>query len=218
MHSKEIEDYKKTLKLTKQQREIIVGLMLGDGHLETMNDGKTYRLKIEHSIKQQEYVDWLYQIWKDWVRTEPKNKTRSLNGTKVTNLVFNTLSHGSLRFYGQQFYPNGKKIVPKLIHKWLTPQAFAIWFMDDGSIKSKHHHARILNTQGFTKKEVTRLIEVLEKNFNLQASLRKQREGYQIMIRGASAQALRALLDPYILPSMRYKLPPEKRLTPLPKR
>ena len=45
MRSKQIEEHKKTLKLTKKQKEILVGLILGDGHLETLNKGKTYRLK-----------------------------------------------------------------------------------------------------------------------------------------------------------------------------
>lgn len=39
-------------KLTEQQREITVGLLLGDGHLETRTNGRTYRLKVEHSEEQ----------------------------------------------------------------------------------------------------------------------------------------------------------------------
>jgi hypothetical protein len=55
-----INNLKKKLKLTKKQKSILVGKILGDGHLETQNKGKTYRLKVEHSIEQKEYVDWLY--------------------------------------------------------------------------------------------------------------------------------------------------------------
>jgi len=51
MRLKEIEDYKKDLKLSSLQREIIVGLALGDGHLETHNNGRTYKLKVEHGIQ-----------------------------------------------------------------------------------------------------------------------------------------------------------------------
>ena len=46
-HSRDIEEYKQHLKLTRTQREVLVGLLLGDGHLETQNGGRTYRLKIE---------------------------------------------------------------------------------------------------------------------------------------------------------------------------
>jgi len=61
MRSKQIEEYKNNLRLNKKQKDIIVGLLLGDGHLETQNSGKTFRLKIEHSINQKEYVDMLYK-------------------------------------------------------------------------------------------------------------------------------------------------------------
>ena len=66
MNTKEIKNYKEKLKLTRRQREIIVGKLLGDGHLESMNNGRTYRLKIEHSLKQKEYVDWFYQEFEEW--------------------------------------------------------------------------------------------------------------------------------------------------------
>ena len=55
----------KNLKLSSELREIIVGKLLGDGHLETQNDGKTWRLKIEHSIKQKEYVIHQYHLFSE---------------------------------------------------------------------------------------------------------------------------------------------------------
>lgn len=206
MHSNEIESYKQTLKLTDRQREIIVGKILGDGHLETSNDGRTYRLKIEHSFAQKDYVDWLYAELKDWVRTKPQVKKQVVNDKLFHKYWFNTYAHGSLRFYGQQFYDHKKKIVPKLIYKWLTPLSLAIWFMDDGSLKSKQHKARILNTKGFTKPEVERLIKALQDNFGLKSQVRKQPEGYQIMILAESAEKFAQIIKPYLHDSMKYKL------------
>lgn len=218
MRSRKIEEYKKKLKLTKTQREILIGLMLGDGHLETQNQGRTYRLKIEHSFKQKDYTDWLYGIWKDWTLTPPQTKKKVINKKIYTNYYFNTVSHGAFHFYGNQFYQGKRKVVPKLIHQWLTPRALAIWFMDDGSVKSRHHHARILNTQGFTYHETSRLAHALESVFRLTATLREQAEGYQIMIAGSSSLKFRTIINRYIIPSMRYKIPPHrKRLTLLPK-
>ena len=43
-NTKELRKYKETLKLTKTQRELIVGLLLGDGSMQTQNNGRTYRL------------------------------------------------------------------------------------------------------------------------------------------------------------------------------
>lgn len=206
MRSNLVENYKKKLKLTQRQRQIIIGKLLGDGHLETQNKGRTYRLKIEHSIKQKEYVDWLYQEFKEWVLTPPQMKKQEVDGKIYKKYWFNTVSHGSLRFYAQQFYSGKKKIVPKLIHRWLTPMSLAVWFMDDGSIKSKYHRARIINTQGFTKKEIQRLIDVIKNKYSVQCKLRKQKEGYQIMILAESIDRFVRLIKKFVHPSMTYKI------------
>lgn len=206
MHSKSIEDYKKQLKLTKRQRQIIIGKLLGDGHIETQNKGRTYRLKIEHSVIQKEYVDWLFNEFKDWVRTKPQIKEQKIKDRTYQKYWFNTLSHGAFRFYAHQFYQRNKKVVPKLIHRWLTPLSLAVWFMDDGSIKSKYHKARIINTQGFNKREVQALIKTLKESFGLECKLRKQKEGYQIMILSESADKFARLIRNFIHPSMNYKI------------
>jgi hypothetical protein len=206
MHSKELEHYKKGLKLTTRQREIIIGTLLGDAHLENRYKSRIFSLMIEHSIKQKEYVDWLYNEFKEWVRTPPKIKYSTVNGKKYQKYYFRTLSSGRFRFYHHQFYKQGKKIVPKLIHKWLTPLGLAVWFMDDGSLKSKHHRARIINTQGFSKKENKHLIEVLFKNFKVKSKLRKQKEGYQIYVLAETVSIFKDIINPYIISSMHYKL------------
>ena len=206
MYSKEIEARKITLKLNKTQREILIGLMLGDGHLETQNGGRTYRLKVEQSLRKKEYVLWLYEKFSDFVLTKPKIKEKIRNGAKTKNFYFSTLSHGTFRFYAKQFYGNGKKVIPKIIGKFLTPLALAIWFMDDGSIKSKKHKAKILNTQCFSKKEVLFLVRILNDKFGIKSKLRAQKDGWQIYILSESVDNFGKLIEKYIIDSMRYKL------------
>ncbi len=206
MHKKEIKNYKKNLKLTERQREIIVGKLLGDGHLESITDDKTYRLKIEHSLSQKEYVDWFYQEFAEWMPSKPKMKEQIVDEKIYRKYWVNTISSGAFRFYFKQFYKDRKKIMPKLIYKWLTPLGLAVWFMDDGSVKSKNHKARIINTQGFQKEEVVRLIKVLNDKFNLKCKLRKQKEGYQIMILSESADDFARLIKNYMHSSMKYKI------------
>ena len=45
MRSRAIEAYKTTLRLSDVQREILVGILLGDACLETQNAGRSYRLR-----------------------------------------------------------------------------------------------------------------------------------------------------------------------------
>lgn len=206
MRSNSIEDYKLGLKLSDYQRQIIIGLLLGDGHLETQNNGRTYRLKIEHTYWQKEYTEWLYQIFKDWVLTSPQEKYQVVNGVQYKKIWFSTISHGAFRFYAQQFYRHKHKILPKLIHKWLSPMVLAIWFMDDGSTKSKQHRALILNTQSFTVLELRRLIGVIKDRFNIEMTLRKQRNRHQLLVASQTVGKFVEIIKPYILPSMRYKL------------
>lgn len=193
------------IRITSRQKQIIMGKILGDGHLETTND-KTYRLKIEHSYKQKAYVDWLYQELKPLATGEPKIKEQSVKGVVYRKYWFNTRYTGSLRFYAQQFYENKRKIVPRSIGRWLTPLTMAVWFMDDGSIKSKAHRARLINTQGFSKSEVVNLMTAMLTKHNLHCKLRKQKEGWQIMIMATDAKSFTTLIKPHIHPSMDYKL------------
>ncbi|CAG8448202.1 813_t:CDS:2 [Racocetra fulgida] len=109
------------------------------------------------------------------------------------NFGFQTVGNGKLRFYGQQFYKKGKKIIPKIIEKLITARV-------------------IFNTQGFSLPEVKFLCNVLQKKFVL---------GWQIYVSGKSYFRLRELIYPFLLPEMLYKFPPERKirkLTQLPKK
>lgn len=83
--------------------------------------------------------------------------------------------------------------------------------MDDGSLKSKESKGTILNTQGFTKTEVEFLIELLKTKFNLEAKIRSQKDGYQIYISGHSYELLKSLIYEYLLDSMKYKFPLDRK-------
>ena len=205
MRSKQIEVYKETLKLSRKQRSIIVGTLLGDGHFETQNKGKTYRLKIEHSSKQSFYTDWLYDQFLQWVNTPPKTKPKLLGNKCLQNYGFQTLSVGQFRFYANQFYDKGIKHVPRRIAKWLDPLALAVWFMDDGSSKSKYHKALILNTHSFSKSDINLLRKAFEDRYSIESTIRKQSDGLQILIVGINAEKFYKIIQPYMLPDFNYK-------------
>lgn len=182
------------------QKQILIGTLLGDAHLETSNSGKTYRLKIEHCLAQKFYIDWLYEYFKDWVLTEPQIKANK------PNIWFQTLSHPAMRFYAQQFYVAGLKKVPKLTYKWLTPLALAVWFMDDGSLKSREHRALILNTQGYNQDDIKILQKALETSHSIKTQLRKQKDGIQLLIVDPDSTKFAKIIQPYLLPQFWYKL------------
>ena len=190
---------KDNLKLSEFQQEILVGLLLGDGCLEKYKNSTGARLKVSQCLKQQDLVWWLYKNFSNFINTPPK--------TYQDELRFNTLTHDCFKHFYDLFYPKGRKIVPGKIKNLLTPTAFAVWYMGDGSIKSKECRGRILNTQGFNKPDIKRLIVTLKEKFNLISSIRTQKDGLQIYISAKSAEILDSLLRSRILPFFYYKLP-----------
>ena len=206
MNTKEIREYKNTLKLTDIQKSILIGTLLGDGHLETQDEGKTYRLKIEHQLAQQDYTEWLYNHFKEWVRNGIYRKVKSQSKEYVG---FNTYSHGAFRFYAQQFYVDKKKYIPKMIDKLLNPLVVAIWFMDDGSWKSEKHKTFIIHTLGFTKKDLMLVQDSFRKLFNIETALHRQKEKYwRLYIKSSSAKEFEKLIQPYtsLIASMKKKM------------
>jgi hypothetical protein len=216
MRSRDIERRKQDLKLTRVQREVLVGVLLGDACLETRDRGRTYRLKIEQSAQHEPYVRHLRDVFGDWVLSGPRQRRNRRRNIEHVSWVFNTLSHPAFRFYAQQFYADGKKQVPRLIHRWLTPRGLAYWFMDDGSMKSRQSKGVILNTQGFHRSDLERLLEALQRRFELSGSIRRQKDGCQIYISGKSYERFVELIDPFVISEMRYKVPQARR-THMPK-
>ena len=194
------------MKLNKTQRKVLVGTLLGDAHLETQNGGRTYRLKVEHSEKQKDYIEYLFGVFKNLC--EQKELTKKKNRGFIS-YEFRTKSLGTFRFYAQQFYQDGKKRVPKIIRKLLKdPLSLAIWFADDGSKKSNKHKTYIIHTLAFKKAELKLLQEALKLNFGIEARIHKNRNGYRLYIPSSSASKFEEFIKPFIekIPSLKKKL------------
>lgn len=205
MNTLELRKQKASLTMTDRQKQILVGMLLGDAHLERQQGALTARLKIEHSVTQTAYVVWKYREWREWVRTPPKARVRRNRlGTSSANIGFTTLSHVELERFRLAFYQDRRKVIPTDLR--LTPLSMAVWFMDDGSRKSSQCRGLYLNTQSFTAAEVDLLQEVIDRDVEVKTTVRKQRDGLQIYVPASSTPALAAFITREMLPSMRYKL------------
>lgn len=193
--------------LTDEQRAILVGLLLGDGHLETRNNGQTYRLKVEHSATQADYSEWLLKQFQQFC--EQTSVYQRVRADGRVSVGFTSKTSGIFRFYAQQFYVDKKKRIPPLLHKLLSPQAVAVWFMDDGSRKSKVHKTYNIHTLGYTRSDLLVAQKALEKKFGIKVTLHKQKDdSWRLYIGADTASVFTSLVKPYvtIIPSMRKKL------------
>jgi len=216
VRSRAIETYKTTLRLSDVQREMLVGIILGDACLETQNAGRTYRLKIEQGAAHADYVQHLYEVFREWVLSPPRSKRGQTRGVTTINLAFQTVSHDELAEFGDLFYRDRRKIVPENIGDLLTARGLAYWYMDDGSMKSSESKGVLFNTHAYQPDEINTLIGVLDE-FGLGATQRRQTDGVQIYVSGRSFERFVELVDPYVIEAMRYKVPQPRR-THLPKK
>lgn len=211
-------------RLTDFQRDVLVGLMLGDGHLRP-SQGKTnpatYSLTVLQSDAHKDYVFHLYSVFKEFVRTAPRfyEFTDPRNPTVLyKRWTFSTTLQSCFRFYGQQFYKtfyvDNKlcriKVVPIFICKLLSERSLAYWYMDDGAAKWQGKSLGLRYcTDNFSKKEVNLLIRCLTQKFNLLCSTQKKGGKDRIYVKHDSYSTIKALMYEYLIPSMVHKFPRE---------
>jgi recombination protein RecA len=182
--------------LTERQKAIILGCLLGDGSMRCKTNAL---LEINHSIKQSEYVEWKYNELKELVSTKPHK--RFGNAGRIA-YRFTTKSLPQLTEIYKEFYSVGKKIIPDNLQ--IHPLSLAVWFMDDGC---KSYRALYLNTQKFNVAEQRKLAEILNKKFDIKATLNKDKKYYRLRIAVSSVGKFLEIIKPYLLPMFCYKTP-----------
>ena len=181
--------------LSEVQREVIVGSLLGDGAMRCKTNAL---LEVNHSSHQRGYVDWKYRQLANLVRTPPR--ARNGNGGRVA-YRFVTRSLEELTPYFRLFYGSGSKRVPELE---LTQLTLAVWFMDDGS---RSRRSVYLNTQQYDRTSQERLLRLLYDQWGIEATLNRDKTYYRVRISVEGTKRFAQLIEPYLLPELRYKLP-----------
>ena len=215
-NSAKLKEYKDSLiELTIEQKEAIIGLMLGDASLQSQNKGKTYRIKFEWGDKNKAYVLHVFNLFDEWLLSQPHKKERlSPKGNLIVNWGFQTFSHKAFNYLAELFLldKGGKKgISENLVQDHLTPKGLAYWFMDDGGKldynKNSKNRSVVLNTHSFTDLEVENLCDQLSNKFELLCEVRSNKNKKIIVIKDTSYSKFYQLINPYLLEEMKYKLP-----------
>ena len=192
--------------LTREEKNILVGSLLGDGCLRIMQKCKVPAFSVSHSEVQKDYVFWKYEKLKRWVKNPPWREERIYHkdkSRKTFSWRFQTLSNEVFSDLYQTFYENGKKIIPENIEFLLkdSPLILAVWLMDDGN---KNHQAVFLNTQSFSLSEQQKLCQVLHKIYGFDANINKHSKSngvelYRIRINTESTRKLKTVVKNYLL-------------------
>ena len=197
MFSTDIDRLRKSLSLNVVQRQILIGSLLGDGYLYPTTSGKYAYFRIAHGPKQESYVQWKYQFFKNFVLSPPRYQLQSKKRPKLGGYFwFKTIATPEFLRYRKMFYPEGAKIVPSNIGKFFdSVLSLAIWYMDDGCLNRKAVH---LNTQGFSLSENRLLRDVVKKNFGISCNIGKSGnigKGHILYIPTREAKRFLSLVD-----------------------
>lgn len=163
--------------MNKIQKENLIGLLLGDGHLEKHRDGVKACLRIVRKQTDKEYLKYHQNIFIDF---SPKLSDYEIFDKRTNKIYYGsrlrTPVRNDLTKIWKKWYVNGRKTIPDNLK--LTKTILAVWFADDGSIELKKGRYSIkLATHGFLKKEVTFLKQLLKDTFDLDFKIYKENSG-----------------------------------------
>ncbi len=194
--------------MTTKQKIVLIGTVLGDAYLQKTGK-KNARLRLEHSINQKEYLNWKVSLFKNYFQSKIQILHRMNTVWKRTYSYVRAQSTSSAEFgkFRRLFYNESKKIIPQTINAlFKNPLSLAIWFMDDGYYYSRDKMSYIY-ISNFDKESMGRLLFCLRNNFNLSPTLKQKKKGFVLIFNVLETQRLMFLIEKFIIPTMRYKIP-----------
>lgn len=118
-------------KLNKEQKSLLIALLLGDGTISS-----NYVFKLSHSEEQKEFLEWKIKLALEaGFKLNGIKKYISKCGYNIgKNVLYSQFSiNPTIKALRRTVYIPKKTITRKLLN-WLNPLGIAIWFMDDGCI------------------------------------------------------------------------------------
>jgi superfamily II DNA or RNA helicase len=184
--------------LNDDQKQIVYGSYLGDGHIQRTTM-KRYRLQFIHGEKQRSYCEW---------------KANMFNVTNIQNIEKNGYSQKpACRFSTRIFdsdieFPKNTRQVPNEILERMDMRGIAIWFMDDGSISSNRI---VIHTNNFGYIEQEKFVKYF-KLFDIDCTIHKSKNKYYyLQFNVYNSKKLIHNIKPYIHESILYKIRNERQ-------
>lgn len=201
--------------MESRKKSLLISFVIGDGYLKV---DKRYpngnpSLKLCHSIHQREYLEYkvslIHSLLGGRYPTVNEYDCTSTNGL-VYRQVRAEKSHRYFRVLRRWMYPN--KYSPNIL-KYLTEEALAIWYMDDGSIIPNNRRedgsvssARTNIHTCCTLEIALDICEYFSNRWGIKFTTFKENGGtYSVRCFHKEGAKFHTLVHPYIIPSMQYK-------------
>lgn len=197
-------------KISKEQKSLLIGLLLGDGTITNHPD-----FRIMHSEKQKAYIEWKIKIMDEFgIKNGGLKVYKSTSGyNKGQNVLAVRLStNATIKALRRTVYTPKKTITRRLLN-WLNPLGLAIWYMDDGCINvntskqrsSIQHTIKIATCVDEPTIEI--IIEYFKEVWGIKFRKFKEKELYSIASSTEEdCSKFIEIIKPYIIPEFLYKI------------
>ncbi|KAK3155013.1 hypothetical protein QOZ80_2BG0197750 [Eleusine coracana subsp. coracana] len=186
-----------SMKLDEEQREILIGLLLGGTQIESHAQKGVHMVHFKfqedstaHSVLRthihERFFEWLPSVY------------RSLNDESEIPYRFSTIPHSHFSFYADQFFLKGQPVLPKLVHRWLSPRVVAYWFMFGGFRLQSGDI--VLKVSGGNVDGVERIVTSLQTQ-SLVCKVKRKGKFFWIGFQGSNADSFWRVIEPYVLDS-----------------
>ena len=202
-------------KITKESRNLLIGMLLGDGTISNNNV-----FKIAHSESQKEYLEWKVKQLKEagirnnGVKSYIKTKGYTI-GVPVYYTQLNTIPF--IKVLRKVFYKEKKILGNRKLLNRLDAKGIAIWYMDDGHINIRK--TKDGRPMGFyikistcePKQEVQTIIDFFKEQWNINFYMfheGKKEDSYSLCCGTKEGLKFIDIVKPYVsqVPSMIHKI------------
>jgi hypothetical protein len=198
---------------TTNQRNVLIGSILGDGGLYLTSSKPHFYLKQKEASK--DYVFWIYNFFNSFCKSSPikrKDNNQWYFRTRSLDILF--------PFYEKFYKKNGRKKIPSNIGDlFVSPLSLAVWYMEDGTLdfRKKSHCSFSIMTNCFTAKETNLLSRTLWENFKIHSTVQNPHcrgKSYpRIYIGSMGRENFIKTVFPFIHKCFMYKMP-QNRVSP----
>lgn len=174
--------------LTKEQKEFIIGCLLGNGLLKKYGKKSDFYLHIEE-------VNRNVILWK---------KLHLPNFVNVINFNnkywFNTLAHNELNSLHKKIYNNNKKTISEELQEYISPLSLAVLFLDKGWVRNEG--VLRFKTNNFSLSDHQNLQKILQNNFDIESKIceyvKNNKQYYYLSVNKVNTEKLMKIIDPFI--------------------
>jgi LAGLIDADG DNA endonuclease family len=192
---------------------ILIGLMLGDGHIYKTSPTSNSRFEMSFGKDRELFAKWIGVLFKDYSNTGiTRTIIKGNSSSSYYNFRLKTRTLPIFNFYHNIFYNANnetwkyKKIVPHNISNLMNSIVLANLIMSDGNFDKSRNRIRIY-TNSFLKEEVEILSKSINSNLNIYVGVLHDRKDQWILTIGATQlNKLREILIPHFESSMLYRL------------